>query len=82
MPLDSTEPIAPLQSATIRAIIRGAIATSLAIILRATGKAVDDSFVKDISENGTDLLFLLYALWCYWKAYKGRVNATETIKKG
>jgi hypothetical protein len=79
--MDDKEPISPWESATIRATVKGAAATALAILLRLGGEVYDVELMSGLVDMGADLLLSLLSLWWYYKAAMGRINATQTIER-
>jgi hypothetical protein len=79
--LDDEQPKSPWESATIRATAKGAAATGLAIALRVGGQNYDVPLMQDLVGMGADLLLSLLSLWWYYKAAKGRIDATQTIER-
>jgi hypothetical protein len=73
------EPINPLQSSTIRAAIIAIVTNVLAIAAYFTGKVFDIELVRVLTEQGLIVLTAGVNIWFGWKAFKGRVNATQHI---
>lgn len=80
--MENEEPKSPWESETIKATIKGAVATALAIFIRVGGQTYDVAFLKDIASMGTDLVLQGLSLYWYYKAAIGRINATQPIQKG
>lgn len=82
MPLDPQEPISPLQSATIRAAIYIIIVkvTSILGLIGVSAVYVEaiNHYSAMIAEIGSDGIAIVLA----FRVIRGRINATETIKKG
>ena len=81
MPLDPANPITPLQSRTIRAVL-GIVVTNVASTLTQLGvSAVSVQEFTTVANTTISIASNLITLYLAWKAYHARVNATETIQK-
>jgi hypothetical protein len=79
--LDETNPIAPFQSGTIRAIL-GIVVTNIASTMTQLG--ISAVHVNEFTQTANIIVSItcnIIALFLCWKAYHGRKNATQTIKK-
>lgn len=81
MTLDTEEPISPWESATIRATLKGALATAAVIVLKVSGGVYDIQLAQELVSYGADLVLSLLSLWWYYRAAQGRINATHVIKQ-
>ena len=79
--MDDTDPITPLQSATVRAALKAIAVNALALVTVATGKAFDLDAVQELLDGGVTLVVNAVTIWYGWKAIRARINATQTIQK-
>ena len=74
-------PIPPLQSATIRAALGLIVVNVLALVTMATGKAFDIAAIQDLLDRGVTLAVNAVTIYYGVKAIRGRIAATEPIRK-
>ena len=79
MTLDSTNPISPLESATIRKALLAAVPQVVDLAARLTGKALDIDAINDIVASGWDLFLTGLTLYFIYGTIRARINATHTI---
>lgn len=82
MPLDSQDPISPLQSDTVRAAIKAIVINVVTLIAVFSGKQFNIAQIQTAIDYGLPLLANLLSMYYGWRAIQGRINATQTIKKG
>ena len=80
--MDDTDPITPLQSATVRAALKAVAVNALALVTVATGKAFDLDAVNSLLDGGVTLAVNAITIYYGVRAIRGRINATKTITKG
>lgn len=81
MPLNHQDPIAPTQSATIRAAL-GIIVVKVAALLAAVGAsaAAIDAF-NQYAGLAVEVVTDCLAIYLAFRVIRHRINATETIQK-
>ena len=79
--MDDTDPITPLQSATIRAALKAIAVNLLALATAATGKAFDLDAVQELLDGGVTLAVNAVTIYYAVRAIAGRINATQPIQK-
>ena len=77
--LDQEDVITRLQSDTVKAALKGAIINVVTLVAVATGKVFDIQQIQMAVDLGIPALVNIVSLYYYYKAYKGRVNATQAI---
>lgn len=80
--MDETNPITPLQSATVRAAAKAIAVNLLALVTVATGKAFDVDAINAALDQGLTLAVNAVSIYYAWGAIRGRMAATQVIKKG
>ena len=78
--MDETDPITPLQSATVRAALKAVAVNLLALVTVATGKAFDVDAVNHLVDAGATAAVNALSIYYAWKAYRGRLKATKVIR--
>lgn len=78
--MDDTDPITPLQSATVRAALKAVAVNALALVTVATGKAFDLDAVNALLDGGVTLAVNAITIYYGVRAIRGRINATRTIQ--
>lgn len=82
MPLDPEQPIAPLESATIRAAVKLIAVNVATVVFQLTGKTLDVAWINTAIDQGIPVLVCSINLYYASRAIIGRMNATQTIRKG
>ena len=78
--MDETDPITPLQSATVRAALKAVAVNLLALVTVATGKAFDLDAVNHLIDTGATTAVNVASIYYAWKTYRGRLAATKIIQ--
>lgn len=81
MPLDEDDTIPPLQSDTIKAAVAAIVINGLTLVTIFTGKVFDIATIKMYVELGVPLAVNALSVYLGWKAFKGRMNATQAIAR-
>lgn len=79
--LETDAPISRWQSSTVRNSLVGFISSLLVLITALTGKVFDITAITNMIYQGWPIIGLVITTWTSWRAYTGRVNATQVIKK-
>lgn len=74
-------PLRPLQSDTIKAALTGLIINALTLVTVFTGKTFDIGFIQEAIDAGVPAVINAISMYYYWRAWQGRVSATQIIKK-
>ncbi len=82
MPLDPQDPISPLESDTIRAALKAIAINVVTLATIFTGKTFNIDAVQHAIDLGVPLAVNFISIYYAARAIQGRVNATQTIKKG
>ena len=82
MPLDPQDPISHLESDTIRAAAKAIIFNALTLLAFFTGKTYDIAFIQHAIDLGVQAVINLISIYYLVRVIQGRINATQTIKKG
>lgn len=81
MPLDEQDTITRLQSSTVRAALVLIIINVLTLIATFTGKTFDIDAIQNALNTWLPIAIQIASAWFGWKAYSGRVSATQKIEK-
>lgn len=82
MPLDSSAPISPLESGTIRAALKAIAVNVVTIMAVVSGKTLDIDLINQAIDLGVPLIANGMTIYYAWRAIRARIEATATIKKG
>lgn len=78
---DNQLTITKWESKTVQAAVKGLILNIVTILMLITGKAIDAQVVQQFVDSFFIVVPNLVSIYYYWKAYKGRIDATQTIEK-
>ncbi len=79
--LDNTNTISPLQSQTVLSAIKAMVPQIVLILTQITGKVFDVDTINNAINDGYSLIASGISLFYIVRAIKGRINATQAIKK-